>query len=245
MSPPAKSGRHQGVQRRPRPASGAKAAQPRLSHLLALTATALAILLGVRLASTLNDLTVGRVREQPRGVETLREGQPVAQGMPAARLIEPAAGPDDSAEGRRSPQGDPRTVSAIEQLAAELARREEVLARREQALVVREAAMALVEQRVREQAAQLEALKNSTASLIGQVTTEDQARSARLSRIYEAMKPRNAAAIFEQTGLELLLPIVQGMREAKLSAIVAAMSPDKAKALTAELARTRGVQAAE
>ena len=51
------------------------------------------------------------------------------------------------------------------------------------------------------------------------------------------MKAKNAAAIFDPMALDLLLPIVRGMRETKVAAIVAEMDPAKARALTAELAR--------
>ena len=53
------------------------------------------------------------------------------------------------------------------------------------------------------------------------------------------MKAKNAAAIFDPMALDLLLPIVRGMRETKVAAIVAEMDPAKARALTAELARKR------
>ena len=51
------------------------------------------------------------------------------------------------------------------------------------------------------------------------------------------MKAKNAAVIFDPMALDLLLPIVRGMRETKVAAIVAEMDPAKARALTAELAR--------
>jgi flagellar motility protein MotE (MotC chaperone) len=43
--------------------------------------------------------------------------------------------------------------------------------------------------------------------------------------------------IFDPMALDLLLPIVRGMRETKVAAIIAEMDPAKARALTTELAR--------
>jgi flagellar motility protein MotE (MotC chaperone) len=54
------------------------------------------------------------------------------------------------------------------------------------------------------------------------------------------MNAKSAALIFDPMALDLLLPIVRGMRETKVAAIVAEMDPAKARALTAELARSRG-----
>ena len=85
--------------------------------------------------------------------------------------------------------------------------------------------------------ARLEALKGELERLTGQVAADEQAQIAQLVKVYEAMKAKNAAAIFDPMALELLLPIVRGMRETKVAAIVAEMDPAKARALTAELAR--------
>ena len=52
------------------------------------------------------------------------------------------------------------------------------------------------------------------------------------------MKAKSAATIFDPLALDLLLPIVRQMRETKVAAIVAEMDPAKARALTAELARS-------
>jgi flagellar motility protein MotE (MotC chaperone) len=71
-----------------------------------------------------------------------------------------------------------------------------------------------------------------------------QARIAQLIKVYEAMKAKNAAAIFDPMALELLLPIVRGMRETKVAAIIADMEPAKARALTAELAWERPLPSA-
>ena len=83
-------------------------------------------------------------------------------------------------------------------------------------------------------------LKGELERLLGQVSADQQAPgSAQLIKVYEAMKAKSAAAIFDPMALELLLPIVRGMRETKVAAIIADMEPAKARALTAELARER------
>jgi flagellar motility protein MotE (MotC chaperone) len=50
-------------------------------------------------------------------------------------------------------------------------------------------------------------------------------------------RPRSAAGIFETIALDLLLPIVTRMRDTKVAAVVAEMAPDKARVLTAALAK--------
>jgi flagellar motility protein MotE (MotC chaperone) len=60
-----------------------------------------------------------------------------------------------------------------------------------------------------------------------------------LVRLYEGMRPRDAAAIFDELEMPVLLPIVDRMREARAAPVMAAMRPERARALTAELAKLR------
>ncbi|MBY0338518.1 MAG: hypothetical protein K2X11_18030, partial [Acetobacteraceae bacterium] len=59
-------------------------------------------------------------------------------------------------------------------------------------------------------------------------------------RLYETMRPRDAAAILDELELPVLLPVLDRMREARAAPILAAMRPERARLVTAELARHRG-----
>ena len=112
------------------------------------------------------------------------------------------------------------------------------MAEREQALALREAVMKSLETRIGGQISRLETLNGDLEHRLGQVSADEQARIAQLVKVYEAMKAKSAATIFDPMALDLLLPIVRQMRETKVAAIVAEMDPAKARALTAELARS-------
>ena len=58
-------------------------------------------------------------------------------------------------------------------------------------------------------------------------------------KLYEGMRPRDAAAIFDDLDMPVLVPIVDRMREARAAPVMAAMRPERARALTAELTRLR------
>ena len=60
-----------------------------------------------------------------------------------------------------------------------------------------------------------------------------------LVKLYEAMKPRDAATIFNDLEMPVLLQVVDRMKEAKAAPVLAAMQPDKARDLTAKLAQMR------
>ena len=82
----------------------------------------------------------------------------------------------------------------------------------------------------------LNGLKGQVQSLIGQADAQQQAENDRLIRVYEAMKPKDAAARFSLLDDSVRLPIASKMKEKSLSAILAQMSPPDAKALTERLA---------
>ena len=71
---------------------------------------------------------------------------------------------------------------------------------------------------------------------IGQADAQQQAENDRLIRVYEAMKPKDAAARFSLLEDSVRIPIALKMKEKSLSAILAQMSPPEAKALTERLA---------
>ena len=52
-------------------------------------------------------------------------------------------------------------------------------------------------------------------------------------------RPRDAAAIFDDLELPVLIEILDRMGERKAAPVIGAMRPDKARTLTAELARHR------
>lgn len=63
----------------------------------------------------------------------------------------------------------------------------------------------------------------------------------KLVRIYEGMKPKEAAKIFNELQLSVMIGVAQQMKENKLAAIVAEMQPDKARDLTMALATRKEV----
>ena len=67
----------------------------------------------------------------------------------------------------------------------------------------------------------------------------DEANWRGLVKLYESMKPRDAAAIFNDLDMPVLLQVVDRMKEIKAAPVLAAMQPDRAQQLTAELAQMR------
>jgi flagellar motility protein MotE (MotC chaperone) len=53
--------------------------------------------------------------------------------------------------------------------------------------------------------------------------------------MYETMKPKDAARVFDRLSLDVLVPVVQQMNPRKMSDVLAAMSPEAAERLTVAL----------
>lgn len=84
---------------------------------------------------------------------------------------------------------------------------------------------------------QMTALKADIQGLLGQADQQQQTETDRLVRVYEAMKPKDAAQRFTLMDDSVRLPMAAKMKERALSAILAQMPPEDAKALTEKLAR--------
>ncbi|MCZ8148546.1 MAG: hypothetical protein O9325_11960, partial [Roseomonas sp.] len=60
-----------------------------------------------------------------------------------------------------------------------------------------------------------------------------------LAKLYESMRPRDAAEIFNELDMPILVQVVNRMNERRAAPILAAMTPERARQVTAELSRMR------
>jgi flagellar motility protein MotE (MotC chaperone) len=89
--------------------------------------------------------------------------------------------------------------------------------------------------------AQLEELKKSTQALLDEYKGEDDKQIQSMVKIYENMKPKEAAQVFNQLQMPILLEIVQKMNERRVSPILAKMDSKRAKELTEKIIENRGL----
>jgi flagellar motility protein MotE (MotC chaperone) len=86
---------------------------------------------------------------------------------------------------------------------------------------------------------ELQALQSRLEGLDADRRKREDASWQGLVRLYESMKPREAATIFNDLDMPTLLRIVDRMKEAKAAPVMAAMNPDKARDVTIQLAQMR------
>ncbi len=117
----------------------------------------------------------------------------------------------------------------------QLAARRTALDGREKLLDQRETLLNLAENRLDTKVSELQKLKGELEELLGKANSEQQAQLTSLVKIYETMKPKEAARIFETMDLPALMSVVQRMKEARAAPVLAEMAPEKAKELTMAL----------
>ncbi|MDI9349917.1 MAG: MotE family protein [Candidatus Symbiobacter sp.] len=132
---------------------------------------------------------------------------------------------------------DPSHFSQSEiDLLQALAERRDNLEAREKSLQQREMTLAAVEKRLGDKAAALEGTKAELLQLVNRRNEADQESLRRLVKIYEAMKPRDAAQILEKLDTDVAIGVISLMKENKVAPIMGFMNPNRAQILTVLLA---------
>ncbi len=111
------------------------------------------------------------------------------------------------------------------------------LDQREQQLDVQIALLAAAEAKLDAKVKALNGLKGDISGLLAQADAKDQAEADRMVKVFEGMKPKDAAPRIVLLDDSVRLPIAAKMKERALSAILAAMPPMEAKKLTEALSR--------
>jgi flagellar motility protein MotE (MotC chaperone) len=114
---------------------------------------------------------------------------------------------------------------------------------REQGLDTQVSLIAAAEAKVDARIAVMNGLKADMTAMLGQLDDKQQAEVDRLVKVFEAMKPADAAARFTLLTDDVRLPIAAKMKERALSAMLAKMAPPEAKRLTESLAARYVAQA--
>lgn len=123
-----------------------------------------------------------------------------------------------------------------------LKRRREELDAREREVVMREQLMNATEKRVGERLSELKELETKLNALLAQRDANEEAQMTALVKTYEAMKPADAARLFNRLDRRILVDVASRMKPAKIGAVMAAMDAVRAQELTVMLATRMSVQ---
>jgi len=164
------------------------------------------------------------------------------QGVPPAPATrQPNPGPAEPAAANCPPDqsAGPPVSAAERQTLQELRARRDQLDAREQQVVVKESVLAAAGKRIDERVKELSDLQTRLQALEDARKKREEADWQGLVRTYEAMRPRDAAAIMNGMDTPVLLEVLDRMNDRKAALVLAAMLPDRARAATTGLAEMR------
>ena len=191
----------------------------KVPRLLPLTIIAIAALLGAK------------------SVALVRAAAPAA----TAALATPAAPAGQAAREPPSPAASlsapaPAPSPAERQLLLDLRKRSAALDARAAALDAREDLLKAAEKRLAQRVSELQTLEHKLSDADASRGKAEDANWQALVKLYENMRPQDAATIFDGLAMPVLLEVVHRMNERKAALILAAMQPEKARILTTQLA---------
>jgi flagellar motility protein MotE (MotC chaperone) len=172
--------------------------------------------------------------------DAAKTAPPADDAKPAPQTAEASAAgvPNAAAPDTKPAMKDPLLLSPAEiEVLQELSARRSQLDQRSGELDQQQVVLQAAEKRIDEKIAKLETLQKSIQATVDKQNAADDARTQSLVKIYQTMKPADAAQILSQLDLPILLQILSRMKEAKTAPILAAMDPTKAEAITTAMAR--------
>jgi flagellar motility protein MotE (MotC chaperone) len=166
----------------------------------------------------------GSVQEKPK------EGEKVAAAPEAPKPDGTVVYPD---------QGQPVSPSERAILERLQSRRQELDARARE-IDIRESLLKAAEKRIESRVEELKAVESRISTATEQKTEADAARFKGIISMYEGMKPKDAAKVFDRLEMSVLIEIASHIAPRKMSDILGLMTTEAAERLTVELARRAG-----
>ena len=117
----------------------------------------------------------------------------------------------------------------------ELAERREALDARAKEIDKRAIQLKVAEDEIDKKIAQLKKYEERLIQLTNQYTKKEKENIDSLVKLYTAMKPKDAARIFNTLDLEITVAILKGMKPSTTSTIISQMNSERAQEITAVL----------
>jgi flagellar motility protein MotE (MotC chaperone) len=139
------------------------------------------------------------------------------------------------------PEQNPQSVSPSERAILErLQARRQELEQRAREVEIRESLLKSAEKRIEGRVDEMKATEAKISTATGQKAEQDAARFKSIVTMYENMKPKDAAKVFDRLEMSVLYEIASQIAPRKMADILGLMQPEAAERLTVELARRAG-----
>lgn len=149
-----------------------------------------------------------------------------------------AKAPDPKPDGRPVAMAEQRPLSAAERAVLErLSERRLELEQRAREIEMRETLLQAAEQKLQARTNELKDIEQRIVAATHKKEEAEQARLKGLITMYESMKAKEAARIFDRLDIRLATEVASQINPRRMSDILAQMSPEAAERLTVELAK--------
>ena len=140
-------------------------------------------------------------------------------------------------EGTPPMQGEKIASAGERAILGRLQDRSKELDQRSRDLDMRESLLKATEKRLDAKLAELKDVEAHIKAAMGERDKAEEQRFKSIVAMYENMKSKDAARILERLDIKIQIEVASAIKAAKMSEILAQMTPDGAERLTAELAR--------
>jgi flagellar motility protein MotE (MotC chaperone) len=188
----------------------------------------------------LTEKEIEKAKSDKTATEHAATEKPAEHGAEPAATGEAAVVPDEIQPPPSGADLGEQTFSPAEvEVLQSLSKRRDELDKRQKQIDQRESLLKVAESEVDRKISELNKIKKELEDLLGKQQTAQDERMISLVKIYEGMKPKEAARIFDTLDMSVLLPVISRMKENKTAPVLAAMDPEKARQVTIKLAEQR------
>jgi flagellar motility protein MotE (MotC chaperone) len=135
------------------------------------------------------------------------------------------------------PDQSPRVSESERAILERLQTRRQELDARAREIEIRESLLKAAEKRIESKVEEMKSLEGKAATAAGQRSEQEKASFKGIVTMYESMKPKDAAKVFDRLEMSVLIEIASQIAPRKMSDIMGVMQPEAAERLTVELAR--------
>lgn len=181
------------------------------------------------------------------GLKAVAVAEGVAEAVPTAEHTASAAETHSEGETAATPAANAQCAAPSfaemaglsqdeVQVLQALGARRVALDQRATSLETEDALMNAAQQRLDERLAELRRLEGTVQALLGQLDEAQEQRLTSLVDVYQRMRAKDAATVFDGLDDDVLVQVASRMRQANLAEVMGRMSPERARALTTMLA---------
>ncbi|WFU43828.1 flagellar protein FlbB [Bradyrhizobium sp. CB82] len=152
------------------------------------------------------------------------------------------AAPETKPEGQVIKPEEPReqTSPAERAILERLQNRRQELEARQREIDIRESLLKAAEKRIESKVEEMKAVESRISTTAAEQKAAEAQRLKGLVTMYEGMKPKDAARVFDRLEMGVLIEIATQIAPRKMSDIMGLMQPEAAERLTVEMARRAG-----